>query len=57
MSWQELAAKRIERLDGSSRPYFRRDEILRAVQVVEAVAELAKESPSPESPSPTSSAQ
>jgi hypothetical protein len=46
MSWQELASKRIERLDGSSTPYFSQDEIFRAVHVVEAVDRLVKESSS-----------
>jgi hypothetical protein len=50
MSWEELAAKRIERLDGSSRPYFSLDEMRRGVQIAAAAVELAKEIPEPTSP-------
>jgi hypothetical protein len=50
MSWEELAAKRIERLDGSSQPYFSHDEIVRGVQIAAAAVELAKEIPATTSP-------
>jgi hypothetical protein len=42
MSWKELAAKRIERLDGSSTPYFTADEIRRAKLAVKSAEALAK---------------
>lgn len=42
LSWEQLAGKRIERLDGSSTPYFSGDEIKRAKQAVKSAETLAK---------------
>lgn len=44
MSWQELASKRIERANGTSYPYFSRDEMERAFAVTQAAMQLDEES-------------
>jgi hypothetical protein len=50
MSWAELAAKRIERLDGSSSSYFSQLEIQGGMQAANAAVEIAKDFPRPASP-------
>jgi hypothetical protein len=44
MSWEELAAKKIERLAGPSEPFFRADEIRAAMKVAQLVEKKAQES-------------
>lgn len=43
MSFQELAAKEIKRLNGNRYPYFDRNEVLAAVRLMEIVKERVKE--------------
>ena len=42
MSWEQLAAKRIEHLDGVSESYFTADEIRAAMQISDAATQQAK---------------
>jgi hypothetical protein len=42
MSWQELAAKRINRANGTSEPYFSMLEVQQARRIAEAALQLAK---------------
>jgi hypothetical protein len=57
LGWNQLAAKRIERLDGSSRPYFTPDELRRAKQAVKSAADLAKNFAAPATPRLAASSQ
>jgi hypothetical protein len=51
LSWQELAAKRIEHLNGTSEPWFNRQEIQAGMQFAQAaVAAAEKNPPQPKSP-------
>ena len=43
MSWQELAAKRLEYANGTSRPYFSRQELQAGAQITATAAKLAKQ--------------
>lgn len=49
MSWQELAAKRIERANGISYPYFNQEQLREAMAMANAAVQLAREQ-SPTSP-------
>jgi len=48
MSWQELAAKRIEYANGTSRPYFSPQELQAGMQLAGAAAKLAQQREKPE---------
>ena len=45
MSWEELAAKQIKRLNGPSYPYFSRQEIMAGIQIANHSIELGKALP------------
>ena len=43
MSWQTLAAKRIEHINGDSEPYFTADQIATGMRVAEVAIAAAQE--------------
>jgi hypothetical protein len=45
MSWQQLAEKHIEHLNGQVEPYFAADEIRAAMALVNTASDLAKQAP------------
>jgi hypothetical protein len=53
LSWEELAAKQIERADGSSYPYFTSAEMTQAVAVADQAIKLAAERKPAETTPPT----
>jgi len=55
MSWEQLAAKQIRRLNGAVKPYFSLQEMRAAVEIVRVAERLAAEAPS-QNPASTSTA-
>ena len=43
MTWEQLANKRIEHADGTSEPYFQREEVLTAMQVTQTAVNTVKQ--------------